>query len=591
MPMELAGPEAEQTVEAVRRAGEAHLRLVAEQAPAILWSSDLDLRFTALAGAGLAPFAQATNGLVGLSLYEYFRTDDRELPAIAAHLRALRGEPAHYQQAWDGRDFECHVEPLRGADGTIIGTVGLALDITERKAFEARLLHQAHHDPLTGLPNRTLFLDQLKEALATAARQQRVAVLYLDLDGFKLINDSLGHETGDRLLVDVGKRLQEGLPSGAILARFGGDEFAILLAGVVDGKEATHVAEHVLQALRTPFRVNGHEAFVTATIGIAISGARRTDPSDLLREADTALYEAKAVGPAASAVYAPSMRAPLVQRLERQSALGRALERGELRLRYQPKVELATGRVIGAEALVRWEHPEHGLLPPADFIRLAEDTGLIIPLGQWVLREACSEASRWLTRGADKFSVSVNLSSRQLHHPDLISDVMQALETSRLNPSRLELEITEDVAMAYGRETQRRLQALKKLGVGITIDDFGTGYSSLAYLRTLPVDAIKIDRIFVAELDRDAGSQAIVRAVTTLARDLGLTVTAEGVETAEQAAWLRGIDVDLAQGYYFAPPLTSDVAADLLAQEARLPEGSDGANAVSADGTAITKAV
>jgi EAL domain-containing protein (putative c-di-GMP-specific phosphodiesterase class I) len=330
----------------------------------------------------------------------------------------------------------------------------------------------------------------------------------------------------------------------------------------------------MLVALRTPFEIEGRETLVTATIGISSPTYERTSsPSDIIREADTALYEATSIDRASVAVYEGRMRPALIERLERKTALALALERGELRLHYQPVVELATGRVVGAEALVRWQHPELGLIDPSDFIGLAEDTGLIIPLGAWVLREACAQADSWracnITTGP---LISVNLSARQLRGADLVPMVMHVLETSGLDPRCLELEITESVAMAHDGKTRRILRAFKDLGARLAIDDFGTGYSSLSYLRELPVDSLKIDRTFVAGLGRDPGSQAIIRATTTLAHDLGLSVTAEGVETPEQARIIRSFDVDRAQGFYFSPPLPDPEAiAGLLSAGQALP--------------------
>ncbi len=463
--------------------------------------------------------------------------------------------------------------------------VMIVRNVTERKGAENRLAHLAFYDPLTDLPNRRLFFDRLTAAITSGSRRgAAVAVLFLDVDGFKLVNDSLGHVAGDELLVAVGRRLAATLGPDTLLARFGGDEFAVLVAGGA-AAEASRVAERLLDVLRFPFVVEGRETFLSASVGIARRTLRLADPHDLLRDADTALYEAKATGRNAYAVFAPRMRTAVLARLERETALRGAAERGELRLAYQPKVALATGRVVGAEALIRWEHPELGLLHPAEFIRLAEETGLIVPLGRWVLREACRQARAWSDAAPlHPALVCVNVSARQLREPGFVAEAVAALADAGLDAGCLELEITESTVMWDVPEVRHALRDLHTLGVALAIDDFGTGHSSLARLRRLPVDALKIDRSFVAGLGRDPGNLAIVRAVTVLAHELGLTVTAEGVETAEQAAMLRALGVDRAQGYHFARPLVDEAVGELLAREARLPERAGAAGGASAHG-------
>ncbi len=440
------------------------------------------------------------------------------------------------------------------------------LTARENLAFQRRLAHQAFHDPLTGLPNRVLFQDRLEHALARAARRAPVAVLYLDLDRFKTINDSLGHEAGDALLVAVAERLQRCVRPEDTVTRLGGDEFAILLEGVRDSGDAVRVAERVGGALGAAFTVGDHQMFVSTSVGIAYTGHDGATTGDLLRDADIAMYRAKAAGKARYQIFDLSMNAAATARLELETALRRGLERGEFEVHYQPKVTLASGRITGLEALVRWRHPEQGLVPPLHFIPLAEETGLIVPLGRWVLAEACRHLRAWQERyPADPpLTICVNLSARQFLQPDLAEDVAAALRETGLPPTSLMLEITETVLMTDGIFAGGTLARLKGLGVQLAIDDFGTGYSSLAYLKRLPVDMLKIDKTFIAGLGQDAGDTAIVQSIVTLARTLGLAVTAEGVETAEELRQLRALGCGQGQGYYFAKPLPGAMLDTLL---------------------------
>jgi diguanylate cyclase (GGDEF)-like protein/PAS domain S-box-containing protein len=445
-------------------------------------------------------------------------------------------------------------------------------DISERKTFEQRLAHEATHDPLTGLPNRTLLLDRLSMALGRARRHhRRIAVLFLDLDHFKVVNDSLGHGLGDRLLVDIAGRLRAALRPGDTIARFGGDEFVVLCEDLLDRKDATAIADRLIKALREPFSTDEGEVFIGASIGLALPEDPNTDPEALIRDADAAMYQAKARGRARWVVFDAAMRAHAIDRLDIESALRRALERRELRVHFQPVVSLATGAVTGVETLVRWEHPERGLLNPGEFISVAEETGLIVPIGAWVLEQACRQTQRWrATRpGLDRLMVSVNLSGRQLGHPELVTEVAAILTETGIDPSLVELEITESVLMDDVEMSHETLERLKRLGVKLVVDDFGTGYSSLSYLHRFPVDLLKVDRSFVARLGGDPGDAAIVTAIITLAHTLGLEAVAEGVETAEQLEELRRLGCDRAQGYHLARPAPEGVIAELLAGDPR----------------------
>lgn len=467
-------------------------------------------------------------------------------------------------------------QPTSGERQLIERAAALAAIAIERKALEQQLAHQAFHDALTGLPNRTLFMDRLEHALARVRRgDQTIAVCFLDLDHFKVINDSLGHDVGDQLLVAVTQRLQNCVREGDTLARFGGDEFALLLEDIGDLGEAIDIAERMTQALSVPVLLGTREAVVTTSIGIALGNTAQTRTDDLLRYADIAMYQAKQAGKARYAVFYPSMHADAVERLELEHDLRQAITQQEFRLFYQPIIELETGAIARLEALVRWEHPRRGLLSPDSFIPLAEETGLILPLGRWVLAEACRQARVWHARYAPGCSlmVSVNLSAREFQHPGLVDEIAAVLRETQVVPSCLQLEITESVVMEDAPATIATLQALKDLGVCLAIDDFGTGYSRLSYLKRFPIDRLidrlKIDKSFISGLGRDAKDLAIVQAVIDLAYALGLAVTAEGVETAEELTRVRALGCQEGQGYYFAPPLTQADAEALLAGSVR----------------------
>ena len=434
----------------------------------------------------------------------------------------------------------------------------------ERSHAQAQLAHQAAHDALTGLPNRVFFLDRIALALARTQRSRSsVAVLFLDLDRFKFINDSLGHDAGDRLLVALGKRLQEVIRPGDTVARFGGDEFTILCESIADEAHALAIAERVAQVATAPFPLGDAEVFVSMSIGIALASGSRARPESLVENADAAMYRAKARGGNRREVFDQAMRARAKRRLAMHSSLHRAVERGEFRVLYQPIHSLRSGRAVGAEALVRWEHPDRGLIGPGEFIALAEETGLIMSIGTQVLREACRQARAWQAENL-RLAIKVNLSARQFVHPNLAEVVAEILAETGIDPALVYLEITETVLMEDVESTSAALSELKSLGVSLTVDDFGTGYSSLAYLKRFPVDEIKIDRDFVAGLLSDQEDQAIVTAIINLAHTLGVVAVAEGVENAGQVRRLRELGCDLGQGYHFGralPPETLSLAA------------------------------
>ena len=436
----------------------------------------------------------------------------------------------------------------------------LAHIAVEGAATQARLVHQASHDPLTGLPNRRLFLDRTAQALARLERTGRsVAVLFVDLDRFKAVNDSLGHDAGDQLLLELAHRMRGVMRPTDTVARFGGDEFTILCEDVHDASEAGAIATRVRAVLVKPVRIDGEDVYMTASIGIASTSDPGRRPQDLVEAADAAMYRSKKAGGNHHRVYEPAMRADAKGDWATAQGLREALERNELRVYYQPTVSLDSGRILGVEALVRWDHPRLGIVEPGHFIGLAEETGLIVPIGRRVLAEACRQIKRWRSDTDRSFTMSVNLSARQFNDASLPQVVADALRSAGASPGQLTLEITESVLMGNAESTMSSLRHLKDLGVGLAIDDFGTGYASFSYLKRFPVDVIKIDRSFVTGLGRDTNDEAIVGAVISLADTLGMTSVAEGVETLEQVRVLQALGCEVAQGYYFSRAVPPDV--------------------------------
>jgi diguanylate cyclase (GGDEF)-like protein/PAS domain S-box-containing protein len=444
---------------------------------------------------------------------------------------------------------------VRGEDGRIISVEGIARDVTERKLAEERLERQALHDDLTTLPNRRLLRDRISQALAHAERDRcLVAVVFLDLDRFKLINDSWGHAEGDKVLVAVADRLRGVVRGSDTVARFGGDEFVVVREAIGSCEEVSGYLERLTSEVQRPIVLGNNELIVSASVGVALGGAGDT-PEVMLRDADAAMYKAKARGTSRPEIATQAVHNEAASRLGTELALRRSITRDEFDVMYQPVVAIESGALVGVEALLRWRRPDHGLVGPDAFIGIAEDTGLIRPLGAWVLHQACRQLYHWSRIGVSGGVVSVNLSARQLSSPDLVGNVLGAMAAAGIEPSQLSFEITESVLMEDVDRSIQILLTLKDIGVGLAIDDFGTGYSSLAYLERFPVDTLKVDRSFVARLGADAADNAIVSAIMALGHALGLAVIAEGVETVEQLRILADLGCDSAQGYLFARPV------------------------------------
>ncbi|WP_159788145.1 two-component system response regulator [Sodalinema gerasimenkoae] len=447
----------------------------------------------------------------------------------------------------------------------------LQTEISQRKRVQEQLMYMALHDSLTGLPNRVLLMEKLEAALTETRKDDdyRFAVLFIDCDRFKVVNDSLGHLTGDRLLSLISDRLELCLRPVDTLFRLGGDEFTILLNPIQGIDNAIETAETIQKQLMAPFHVDGHEVFIGASIGIVLGTSQYTQPEHLLRDADAAMYCAKDLGKGRYRVFDSGMHDRAVNFLQLETNLRRALERGEFKLNYQPIVDLQGGRVVGFEALLRWHHPERGQISPAEFIPAAEETGLIVPIGEWVLRQSCSHLKRWQCQypHAKELTISVNISVKQFAQIDLLNRIDDILQDSGLDGEFLKLEITESTIVGNYEVAKSILEQLKNRNIQLSIDDFGTGYSSLSHLHRLPVDILKIDRSFVDPIDEDNDEREIVQAIVTLAHSLNMKVIAEGVETAVHVEQLRNLGCEYGQGYYFSKPLTAEAATALLAQK------------------------
>ncbi len=505
----------------------------------------------------------------GAALVDHIAVQLQNSDEFCSHLDGVYQQPEAVDtgtlELKDGRIIERYSQP-QFLDGQPVGRVASFRDITERTRAEEKLRHYALHDTLTNLPNRVQFMDHLQLAVENASRNMhaRFAVLFLDLDRFKVINDSLGHAVGDKLLIDIAERLKSCVRPGDIVARLGGDEFVILLNRTGDLDEVSAVAERLQTKISDPFKLDNYEVFTTASIGIIVSGAVSRSAEDLIRDADAAMYRAKECGKARYEIFDREMHVRNMNLIQVEMDLRHAVERGEFEVFYQPIVDIRTGSVSEFEALIRWRHPVHGLVGPDEFVHVAEETGLIIPIGKWILDESCRQIAEWQRKYDRCLSVSVNLSAKQLMHPNLISQVRSILEESGIEPSQLKLEVTESTVMEHSEKSMKILSDLDQLGVALSTDDFGTGYSSLSYLQKFPFDRLKIDRSFVNIMDSDEKSGAIVKTILMLGENLDIEVVAEGIETVPQLEKLRDLGCVSAQGYLFSRPVDRETIEEFL---------------------------
>ncbi|MEV0182592.1 EAL domain-containing protein [Streptomyces sp. NPDC050625] len=576
-----AALQAQGVVAQALHASEARFRAVFEGAAIGIGIADLDGNVLQVNGALLRMFGGSEQAVRGRNVMEWTHPEDAP-QTWKLYDELVRGDREHYhvEKAFNRPDgtvlwTNLTVSLLRDADGSPQYQLALMEDTTERRLLNLRLRYEATHDALTGLPNRTLFFERLEKALA-AGEGQRFGLCYLDLDGFKTINDSLGHAAGDRLLVEVADRLQScATAPGEMVARLGGDEFVALTTGPGTEREVDELAERIMHALVTPIRIDGRELLVRGSIGIVEGPAGERTPAEVLRSADITMYRAKSAGGNRSELADPEADARAITRHGLTTALPAALDRGEFFIEYQPLVHLGDGSVRGAEALVRWLHPQHGVLGPDRFIPLAEHTGLIVPLGRWVLEESVRQARDWRERydgAADgPLRINVNLSPCQLTHPGLVQDTVEILERAGVAPDSLCLEVTESALIGADDDLLKPLRRLAEMGVDIALDDFGTGYSNLANLRRLPVSILKLDRSFTQSMQRfpaDPVDLKIVEGIVSLAHSLDLAVTVEGVETGAQAEQLRILGCDTAQGWYYARPGPPERLHDLALVDA-----------------------
>ncbi|OGA25661.1 MAG: hypothetical protein A3I02_09620 [Betaproteobacteria bacterium RIFCSPLOWO2_02_FULL_67_26] len=569
--------------EAALRESEARFRDLTELSSDWYWEQDADFRFTQLSSK-VREFSLDAAEHIGRARWEMpiIGVTEDQWQAHRDLLAAHRPFQDFVYQRHDAngmlRTISASGRPIFDEQDGFKGYRGTGKDITEQKRAEERIRHMAHHDALTGLPNRALLHDRIGQAIAQAQRNPRVlALLFIDLDRFKTVNDSLGHQVGDRLLQAVAERLVACTRGSDTIARIGGDEFVVVLGDLNQPEDARHVGQKVLDALSAPVMIDSHELRVTPSVGICAYPHDGGDVETLMRNADTAMYHAKQMGRNNFQFFTQAMNDAAQQRLLMENDLRHALERGEFTLHYQPLLDLESDVIVGFEALIRWPHPQRGMIPPIQFIPVAEETGLIVPIGEWVLRRACSQGRAWHDAGHSQLQVSVNCSAQQFQREDFVATVRRILGETGLPPGRLDLEITESVIVQHSEEVMARFEALDEMDVRISIDDFGTGYSSLSYLKRFAIHQLKIDQSFVRDISSDPDDAAIVSAIIAIAHSLGLDVVAEGVETPEQLAFLKALGCARAQGYYFSKPLPAEEFTQLIrgwGQRARAAVGA-----------------
>ncbi|OUQ89037.1 PAS domain S-box protein [Brevibacillus brevis] len=546
-------------------------RIIAENTSDIISIINLDGEFLYLSPSHKRVWEHTVPDEEIHNLFEWIVEDDRDIFAYAIqHAFSTRKEYMVECRINTQRNdviwTESKINPIMDEEGNVTKLLLITRDVTDRKQSEETIHHLAYHDALTDLPNRRMYVQQLSKEMMQAKRfQSSLAVLFLDLDRFKDVNDSFGHDVGDMLLIEASKRLQACLKPGDVVARLGGDEFTIMQNQLQDRNEATALAEQIMYQLQRPFEMDGHVFNVSCSIGIALYPQDGDNPEDLLKRADTALYTVKSRGKNGYDFFDPTMEAKSLERILMENEMRKAIEQEQFQIYYQPKIDIATSAMTGMEALVRWVHPELGIIPPNRFIPIAEETGMILALGEWILKQACQQNKNWHDQGYT-LKVSVNLSARQIYQKDLVEMIKDILQETKLSPHWLELEITESIFVKM-EEATAVLQQIRDIGIQISIDDFGTGYSSFSYIKSLPVDTIKIDASFIRDIHHNQESQAIVKAIVTIAQSLNMNVIAEGIELHDQVAALKENGCDHGQGYLFSKPLPTDDFDQLLRQE------------------------
>lgn len=546
-------------------------RIIAENTSDIISIINLDGEFLYLSPSQKRVWEHTVPDEEIHNLFEWIVEDDRDIFAYAIqHAFSTRKEYMVECRINTQRNdviwTESKINPIMDEEGNVTKLLLVTRDVTDRKQSEETIHHLAYHDALTDLPNRRMYVQQLSKEMMQAKRfQSNLAVLFLDLDRFKDVNDSFGHDVGDMLLIEASKRLQACLKPGDVVARLGGDEFTIMQNQLQDQNEATALAEQIMNQLQRPFELDGHVFNVSCSIGIALYPQDGDNPEDLLKRADTALYTVKSRGKNGYDFFDPTMEAKSLERILMENEMRKAIEQEQFQIYYQPKIDIATSAMTGMEALVRWVHPELGIIPPNRFIPIAEETGMILALGEWILKQACKQNKIWHDQGYT-LKVSVNLSARQIYQKDLVEMIKDILRETNLSPDWLELEITESIFVKM-EEATAVLQQIRDIGIQISIDDFGTGYSSFSYIKSLPVDTIKIDASFIRDIHHNQESQAIVKAIVTIAQSLNMNVIAEGIELHDQVAALKENGCDHGQGYLFSKPLPTDDFDQFLRQE------------------------